>query len=184
VTRLVLVLVLAGCSSSMPIADGGSTTPPVDAGSLGPSLLCRFSVIGAVTGTFDCQATATYARGSPNATTVRVMGNTRDRNPELDLTVTIPLEPEPGRTYRWADDVLGGEVLVTHQPSANAFAASKGQMVDPSAFSLRIDEVTGRVGTTNGGAQLRVALQLEATLRPTVGSPTTSNVRLSVSVTR
>lgn len=158
--------------------------PVVDAGTLGPTLSCRVSIIGAVTNSFSCDATAVYARGGPNNTTLSLRGNTQSRDPELEFTLRIPLEPEPGKTYGWQDDVLSSDLLLTHVPLGQSFLASKSMTMDLAAFSLRVNEVTGRVATANGGAQLRATYQLEVTLPPGPGSAAVSNARVSIAVTR
>lgn len=183
---LAALLLGAACGPSVPTPDGGSTvmTPAVDAGSLGQHLSCRASVVGAVTGTFECVASAVFARGAPNNTTLTVTANTRDRNPEVNFSVKVPLEPEAGKSYPWMDEVLASELLVDDGPTGNSFVASKAMMVEPAAFSFRVNEVTGRLATAGGGAQLRFTLQLDATLRPTLGSPAPNNVRVSIVVTK
>lgn len=185
--RLLPVLLAASaCGPMVPAPDGGATSmmPAADAGSLGPNLSCRASLVGAATGSFLCDASAVFVRGAPNNTTLTVTGNTRDRNPEVNLSVRFALEPEPGRTYGWMDDVLWAELLVTDVPAGNTFVASKAQAIEPAAFSLKVNEVTGRLATSGGGAQLRFTAQLEATLRPTSSSPAPNNVRVSVAVTK
>lgn len=183
--KRLVALLLAACGPAVPIPDGGTTMQqPVDAGSLGQNLFCRASIVGGVTGAFECEVTAVFVRGGPNNTTFTIRGNQRDRNPELDFSVRIALEPEAGKTYGWMDDVLTSELLVNHVPTNDSFLASKGQTIDPASFSLRVNEVTGRLAMANGGAQLRATFQLEATLRPTPGSTAPNNARVTVSVTK
>ena len=95
--------------------------PAVDAGSLGQNLSCRASLVGAVTGSFECDATAVFVRGGPNNTTVTITGNTRDRNPEVNFSVRFALEPEPGKSYTWVDDVLSAELLPRKRPMPGIF---------------------------------------------------------------
>lgn len=176
---------LVACGPSVPVPDGGSTPMmAVDAGSLGQNLSCRVSVLGAAAGSFPCEVSAVFARGAPNATTITITGNTRDRNPEVNLTLRIPLEPENGKTYSYVDDVLYAELLINDGPAGNNFVASKGQMIDPFMFSFRAGETTGRLATSGGGAQLRFLFQLDATLVPTMSSTAPNNARVSVSVTK
>lgn len=179
-------LTLVACGPTVPAPDGGSTMmmPVADAGSLGQNLSCRVSVIGAASGAFPCEVTAVFARGAPNATTVTITGNTRDRNPEVNLTVRLPLEPENGKTYSWVDDVVSAELLINDGPAGNAFVASKAQMIDPFMFSFRAGETTGRMATSGGGAQLRFVFQLDASLVPTPSSTAPNNARVSISVTK
>jgi hypothetical protein len=158
--------------------------PAGDAGSLGQNLSCRASLVGAVTGNFTCDVTAVFVRGAPNNTTVTITGNTRDRNPEVNFSVKFPLEPEPGKSYTWMDDLLSAELLVTDTPSGNSFVGSKNMMIEPPMFTYRVTEVTGRVATSGGGAQLRFTQQLDVTLKPTMASPAPNNVRVSISVTK
>lgn len=175
---------LVACGPGSSAQDGGTVMTPVDAGSLGQNLSCQASLVGAAAGAFPCEVTAVFVRGGPNNTTVTITGNTRDRNPEINLSVRIPLEPEPGKSYTWMDDVLWSELLVNDAPAGNSFAASKAQQIDPAAFTFRATEVTGRVATANGGAQLRFTFQLDATLRPTPSSPAPNNTRVTISVTK
>lgn len=177
------LLVACGPQGSGGDAGTGPMTP-VDAGNLGQNLFCQASLVGAATGAFPCEVTAVFARGGPNTTTVTITGNTRDRNPEVNLVLRIPLEPEPGRSYTWADDVLHGELLVNDAPAGNSFAASKAQLIDPHMFSFRATEVTGRLATANGGAQLRFTFQFDASLRPTPSSPAPNNTRVTIAVTK
>lgn len=181
-----LLVFVAACGPNVPTPDGGSTMmmPAVDAGSLGQNLSCRASLVGAVTGNFECVATAVFVRGGPNNTTVTITGNTRDRNPEVNFSVRFALEPEPGKSYTWADDVLSAELLVNDTPSGNSFVASKAMMIDPPMFTYRVTEVTGRVATSGGGAQLRFTQQLDVILKPTSASPAPNNVRVSIAVTK
>ena len=176
---------LVACGPSVPVPDGGSTPMmATDAGSLGQNLSCRVSLIGAASGAFPCEVTAVFARGAPNATTITITANTRDKNPEVNLTVRLPLEPENGKTYAWVDDVLYAELLINDGPAGNNFVASKGQMIEPFMFSFRAGETTGRLARSGGGAQLRFLFQLDATLVPTPSSPAPNNARVSVSVTK
>jgi len=185
VTRVgLLALVIASCGPSTAGQDAGTTTPPVDAGTLGPELHCQISIVGGLNANTDCQATATFARGSPNATTLTVHGLVGNRNPEVNVSLRFALEPVPGMSYPWATELLSGELLITDQPSGAAFAASTGQMIDPPSFSFRVEEVTGRVATSGGGAQLRFAFQLTATVKATPSSITQLNSRMTISVTR
>lgn len=183
-----LLLVLAGsaCGPMVPSPAGGSTMmmPAVDAGSLGQNLSCRASLVGAVTGNFECEAKAVFVRGGPNTTTVTITGNTRDRNPEVNFSLKFALEPEPGKSYTWMDDVLSAELLVNDTPSGNSFAASKAMMIEPPMLTYRVTEVTGRVATAGGGAQLRFTQQLDVILKPTMASPAPNNVRVSIAVTK
>lgn len=180
-----LVLGLSACGPSSAGGDGGAgSMAPSDAGSLGQNLFCQASLVGAATGAFPCEVTAVFARGGPNNTTITITGNTRDRNPEVNLVLRIPLEPEPGKAYSWVDDVLHAELLVNDAPAGNSFAASKAQMIDPHMFTFRANEVTGRLATSNGGAQLRFTFQLDASLRPTPSSAAPNNTRVSIAVTK
>lgn len=156
----------------------------VDAGSLGPDLHCQISIIGGLNANTDCQATATFAKGTPNTTTLTLRGIVGNRNPEVNVTLRFPLEPVPGMSYGWGTELTSGELLITDQPSGASFAASSSQQVDPPAFSFRVEEVTGRVATSGGGAQLRFTFQLTATVKATPSSVTQFNSRMTIGVTR
>jgi hypothetical protein len=157
--------------------------PVADAGSLGPALFCQAAMVGAIGDTLPCEVTAVFARGGPNSTTLTVRTTARAPKPELNFGFRVILEPEAGKTYGWADDVLSGDLSINDPARGNTFLASKTEMIDPASFSFRPGETTGRV-TTSTGAQLRLVFNLEATLRPTATSQAPNNTRVTISVTR
>jgi hypothetical protein len=180
--RLTCLVLLSGCGAMTTQGPVDAGKPLVDAGSLGPNVSCQAALIGGATGNFGCEVNTVFVRGAPNNSTVTITANSRDRSPEVTVSVRVPLELEAGKSYSWADDLLAGEVIVTDVPRGNTFLASKGQGVDPVSFTFRVEQVPGRVATANGGAQLRFLGKLEATLRPTVDSSAVNNARVTLTI--
>ncbi|MDX2011870.1 MAG: hypothetical protein SFW67_16880 [Myxococcaceae bacterium] len=178
-----VVLALAGCGPTGPSVTPDAGRPAVDAGSLGPDLFCQVAMVGAIGDTLPCEATAVFARGGPNSTTLTVRTTAGAPKPELNFGFRVILEPEAGKTYGWADDVLSGDLSINDPARGSTFLASKAELIDPASFSFRPGETTGRVATSTG-AQLRLLFSLEATLRPTPTSQAPNNTRVTISVTR
>ncbi len=176
------LVLLSGCGAMTTQGPLDAGAPLIDAGSLGPNVSCQAALIGGATGNFSCEVSTVFVREPPNTSTVTITANARDRSPEVNVSVKVPLELEPGKSYSWADDLLAGEVIVNDVPRGNTFVASKGQGVDPVAFSFRVEQVPGRLATSNGGAQLRFLGKLEATLRPTVDSSAVNNARVTLTI--
>lgn len=176
-----LALAACGPPTSTPTADAGR--PAMDAGTLGPELFCQLAMVGAIGDTLPCVATAVFARGGPNSTTITVRTTAGAPKPEVNFSFRVILEPEAGKTYGWADDVLSGDLSINDAARGSTFLASKAEQIDPASFSFRPGETTGRVATSSG-AQLRFVFSLEATLRPTPTSQAPNNTRVTISVTR